>query len=529
MPDAFSYPGVYVQELPAAQATIVGVSTSSTAFIDCFQRGPMNVATQVTSWSAFAKIFGGLSATSEASYGVQQFFANGGNIAWIVRIAGSATAPTSATLVLDSSDDPPIPALAVNAYSPGSWANSLEVVATSVATDATRFNLLIQQVQANSSGNITVSSEAYNNLSMNSADPLYAPAVVNAASLLVSLVDPNAASATLAGKLPALTTPTAAGIPSTAWQPLSGGGDGAAPDSAGLLGDGVSTGLYALTGIAPQIFNLLCIPAISKLGLAAAAFTTLVTTIQQFCTAQGAFFLIDPPVSGAATAATMASWIATAGIASANAAIYWPQVQIADPLARGAMRNVGPSGTVAGLYAGIDAARGIWKAPAGVDATLAGAVPVVSISDQDNGILNPLGVNVIRTFPLYGAVIWGARTLVGADALASQWKYVPVRRTARYIEQSLQQGLRWAVFEGNDEPLWAQIRASVDDFMSQLFRQGAFEGSTPQQAYLVKCDSDTTTQSDIDRGIVNILVGFAPLKPAEFVVLQIQQLAGQAS
>jgi phage tail sheath protein FI len=142
-------------------------------------------------------------------------------------------------------------------------------------------------------------------------------------------------------------------------------------------------------------------------------------------------------------------------------------------------------------------------------------------------VLNPLGINALRTLPVIGNVAWGARTLVGADQRASEWKYVPIRRMALYIENSLVDGLNWVVFEPNDEPLWAQIRLNVGSFMQNLFRQGAFQGSTPRDAYLVKCDSTTTTQGDINRGVVNILVGFAPLRPAEFVVIRIQQLAGQ--
>jgi phage tail sheath protein FI len=149
-------------------------------------------------------------------------------------------------------------------------------------------------------------------------------------------------------------------------------------------------------------------------------------------------------------------------------------------------------------------------------------------SDSENGVLNPLGLNVLRTFPVIGTVSWGARTMVGADALADEWKYVPVRRLALFIEESLYRGTQWVVFEPNDEPLWAQIRLSVGTFMNNLFRQGAFQGATPNEAYLVKCDATTTTQADIDLGIINIFVGFAPLKPAEFVIIQIQQLAGQS-
>jgi phage tail sheath protein FI len=149
------------------------------------------------------------------------------------------------------------------------------------------------------------------------------------------------------------------------------------------------------------------------------------------------------------------------------------------------------------------------------------------LTDPENGTLNPLAINCLRSFPVIGNVVWGSRTLEGADQLASQWKYLPVRRLALYIEESLYRGTQWVVFEPNDEPLWAQIRLNLGSFMQGLFRQGAFQGKTPREAYLVKCDKETTTQDDINRGIVNILVGFAPLKPAEFVIIKISQLAGE--
>jgi phage tail sheath protein FI len=200
-----------------------------------------------------------------------------------------------------------------------------------------------------------------------------------------------------------------------------------------------------------------------------------------------------------------------------------------DPLAPGLMRNIGPSGVVAGIMARTDATRGVWKAPAGIDAAIGGVTLAVPVTEADSGALNPLGINAFRSMPVIGNVVWGARTLVGADTRASEWKYVPVRRTALYLEQSLNAGLKWVVFEPNDEPLWSQVRLNVGAFMQDLFRKGAFAGTTPREAYFVRCDRTTTTQADVDRGVVNILVGFAPLKPAEFVVIQIQQLAGQAA
>jgi Bacteriophage tail sheath protein len=213
-----------------------------------------------------------------------------------------------------------------------------------------------------------------------------------------------------------------------------------------------------------------------------------------------------------------------------NAAYYFPWLQAPDPLNQNVTRNYPPCGFVAGLYATTDANRGVWKAPAGTETALVGVSGVaVPLSDKQNGVLNPVAVNCLRNFPVYGTIIWGARTTQGNDEIGSQWKYVPIRRLALYMEESLYRGTQWVVFESNDEPLWAQIRLNVGSFMQTLFRQGAFQGSTPQQAYFVKCDSETTTSTDQDNGIVNIVVGFAPLKPAEFVIIQIQQMAGQTA
>ena len=187
-----------------------------------------------------------------------------------------------------------------------------------------------------------------------------------------------------------------------------------------------------------------------------------------------------------------------------------------------------PCGVIAGIFARTDATRGVWKSPAGLDAALNGIAGLqVNLSDGENGQLNPLGINSLRSFPVAGHVVWGARTLRGADSMGDEYKYIPVRRLALFIEETLYRGTQWVVFEPNDEPLWAQIRLNLGAFMQNLFRQGAFQGKSPREAYFVKCDKETTIQNDIDRGIVNIVVGFAPLKPAEFVIIKIQQIAGQ--
>jgi phage tail sheath protein FI len=255
----------------------------------------------------------------------------------------------------------------------------------------------------------------------------------------------------------------------------------------------------------------------------------------QYCSARRAMLIVDAPLawgtkpeSAAADVLSGISALNLSGIAARNAALYFPRVIEADPLRDGQSDLFVPCGIIAGVMARTDSQRGVWKAPAGLDAALNGIQGLqVNLTDDENGLVNPIGINCLRSFPVTGRVVWGARTLRGADQLADEYKYVPVRRTALFIEESLYRGTQWVVFEPNDEPLWAQIRLNVGAFMQNLFRQGAFQGKTSREAYFVKCDKETTTQNDINLGIVNILVGFAPLKPAEFVIIKVQQIAGQ--
>jgi hypothetical protein len=297
-------------------------------------------------------------------------------------------------------------------------------------------------------------------------------------------------------------------------------------DAAGLIGDpNAKTGMYALLDV--DLFNILCIPATMNLGDSDAA--QVATQATSLCTTRRAMYLLDVPKDVADTVPAIISWLdQNAGLRNKNAALYFPHLDIADPLSGFRLRKVAPSGTVAGLWARTDGARGVWKAPAGTEATLTGVQQLqYKLTDPENGVLNPLAINCLRTFPIYGPVCWGARTLNGADQMADEYKYIPVRRLAVFIEESLYRGTQWVVFEPNDAPLWAQIRLNVGAFMQTLFRQGAFQGSTPQDAYFVLCDATTNPQASINLGIVNIVVGFAPLKPAEFVIITIKQIAGQ--
>ena len=281
------------------------------------------------------------------------------------------------------------------------------------------------------------------------------------------------------------------------------------------------TGFYALEDV--DLFNILNLPGVSDVAALAEAIA--------YAEERRSMIIIDidPNVNTLEEARDWINDSQNSSLKHRNAVAYFPRVRLADPLQNNRLRTFANAGLMAGLYARTDAQRGVWKAPAGIEARLRGVQALdYVLSDPENGVLNPLGLNCLRSFPVFGTVSWGSRTLVGADALTSEWKNVPVRRLALFIEESLYRGTQFVVFEPNDEPLWAQIRLSVGSFMNNLFRQGAFQGATPQESYSVRCDSSTTTQADIDLGIVNIVVGFAPLKPAEFVIIQIQQMAGQS-
>ncbi|WP_448612072.1 phage tail sheath family protein [Geodermatophilus sp. URMC 60] len=303
------------------------------------------------------------------------------------------------------------------------------------------------------------------------------------------------------------------------------GTSGALPDAAALLGSfDEKTGMHALRDV--DLFNILVLPGAVAPHVVDQAPAVYAEALA-FCEAERAFLIVDPPADRNEVQ-EVNDWVDDAGIRHRNAAVYFPRVQVPDPLNDNRLRSIGPSGTMAGVYARTDGERGVWKAPAGLDAVLRNVGGLdVPLTDDENGVLNPKAVNALRQFPIHGRVAWGARTLQGADVQASEWKYIPVRRLTLFLEETLLRGLQWAVFEPNDDSLHAQIRLNVGAFMHNLFRQGAFQGSSPRDAYFVKCDAETTTQNDVDLGIVNVVVGFAPLKPAEFVIIKIQQMAGQ--
>ena len=282
------------------------------------------------------------------------------------------------------------------------------------------------------------------------------------------------------------------------------------------------------------IFNLLVVPGITD--------STVLAAGVAYAERKRAFFIMDSPknwdvdtpqgTTGSATVSPID------GLTSCpcRSPPTPPSTSPGSPrrIPSAAVRSTSPpSGFVAGVYAREDAARGVWKSPAGLETVLNGSLGVVPtgvMTDNQQGVLNGVGINALRQFPPLPPVVFGARTLAYNDpALRDQWGYVAVRRMALFLEQSLYANLPWAVFEPNDTPLWNALTQEVGAFMMGLFRQGAFAGTKPSEAFLVQCDSTTTTPADINLGMVNILVAFAPLKPAEFVVVQIAQLAGQGA
>jgi phage tail sheath protein FI len=639
MPVRPTYPGVYIEEIPSGVRTIVGVSTSVTAFVGYFTKGAMDKAVQIFSWGDFEREYGGLQRDSEASYAIRQFFTNGGSEAWVVRTAKDAE--KAAVAMLDSASSGTA-VLEVEAKNEGSWGNYVRLdIDYDTATPTSTFNLTVSELDRTTSRPIR--SETFRNLSMDKNDPNYVVDVVNAASKLVKIslsgtptstpkrpTPTGTTSKDLAGldltlvkkddklkvklngavagtitlgeaptsfeglrsrlqaKIRTLTKVSKAtvewmgsrstslylcvkagtGNPSdvltfeeklattltlkqaatTNVQLYAPGGaakaaqalptgatgqqegdDGKLPTATELIGVKSSkTGIYALEDV--DLFNILCIPYTMKLDDSSAQ--TVITDAESYCQERRAFYIVDFPSKVEKSRdepSEIKDWLdVNATLRHRNAALYYPRVKIPDPLNKYRPRTVGASGTLAGLYARTDSERGVWKAPAGTDAALRNVQALeYNLTDPENGTLNPLAINCLRNFPVYGHVCWGARTLKGADQIADEYKYVPIRRLVLYLEESLYRGTKWVVFEPNDEPLWAQIRLNVGAFMHDLFRQGAFQGTTPREAYFVKCDSETTTQSDINKGIVNILVGFAPLKPAEFVIIKIQQIAGE--
>lgn len=550
MPVTPTYPGVYIEEIPSGVRTITGVATSITAFVGRAQRGPVNKATIINSFGDFERNFGGLWVESSLGYSVRDFYLNGGSQAVIVRLFHADTAngakPSKAKLTVGS--------VKLEAAYEGKWGSNLRAsVDTNVSEDVakrlglTKADLFNLTVRDSSPGGI---SERFLNLSFKDSarridnvlaaesqlarwdgvwppNPLPTPTAADddVTTAEKALADAKKANPPVPADITAAETALTNAL--TAVEASDGLALTKADDFTPANAERDKKGLYALEQT--DLFNLLCLPPYLASG---DIDVSLVSDAAAYCEKRRAMLLVDARSDWkdktAARDKFSDSTTDNVGTRSRNAALFFPRLKQPNPLRDNQLEEFVPCGTVAGIFARTDTQRGVWKAPAGLDATLVGVPQLtVALTDNENGELNPLGINCLRSFPVTGRVVWGARTLRGADQLADEYKYIPVRRTALYIEESLYRGLQWVVFEPNDEPLWAQIRLNAGAFMNNLFRQGAFQGRTPREAYFVKCDKETTTQNDINLGVVNIVVGFAPLKPAEFVIIKLQQMAGQ--
>lgn len=499
MPPQLTYPGVYIQERPSGVRTIAGVATSITAFVGWAPEGPTDRAMRISSFADYQRAYGGLHPQSDLGYSVKHFFENGGGQAYILRIVKDGGTLGKTTLGQ----------IQIEASSPGPWSQFYGVQTEQLGTTS-RFSLKVVRFGKKTDGTADTSQinvvETYVNLSMDAADPRFVREVIN---------DIETGSTYIKLTLPSGATDFGAG----AVKPLSKGTD---TPMAPEVGNDFKTALDKVVG--PEktldkidLFNLLCVPGLTD--------PAKLSVLEQFCEFRRAFLIADCDEN--ARVDQLENGIPNPLIGK-NGGYFFPWIKSSDALAENRLADFPPCGYVAGVIARTDASRGIWKAPAGLDASLVGIYsPKETLTDDQNGRLNIQGINCIRTFSGSGTVVWGARTLNGSDQRGDEWKYIPVRRTALHIEESLYRGTQWAVFEPNDEPLWAQLRLNVGTFMHDLFRQGAFQGSTPRDAYFVQCDKNTTTQSDINRGVVNVVVGFAPLKPAEFVVITLTQMAGQ--
>ena len=585
---ALSYPGVYIEELSSGQHTITGVATSIAAFVGWAPQGPMDEAVMVESWSEYQALYGGLIPGVYLGYAVYQFFLNGGSQAYIVRMvwtdAETASSTISGLALYASNPGDWANSIGVSISNVNSIANTFNLQVTNASgqtlesytnlsisptnpqfavavinsdssyitftppgkpaptsitlpTATTKFTVN-STVRGTVSGSVsfisgeqvvqnTTTASAYLLGTVNSSGPMAIGPVTGASpSIIDDWVGIQSGAIFKPSALPVvIDSPTS--ILLNKGTSSNDGSDG----STLIPGDGnfetqlKSAQGYSLLANVP-IFNLLCVPGESS--------ATVVPDLQKFCAQYRAFLIVDSDIK--AVVGTGSTGLSSTGPADGsgntlvnqyadNSAFYFPWVLAPDPAKGFRPTLFPPCGFVAGIYAATDASRGVWKAPAGINSSLTGALGLqFTINDQQNGLLNPMGVNCLRQFRNIGNVVWGSRTIAGSDEAGSQWKHVPIRRLALFLESSLYYGTQWVVFEPNDEPLWGQIRMNVGAFMQGLFLQGAFAGTTPRQAYFVKCDKENNLGPSVALGIVNITVGFAPLYPAEFVVIQIQQM-----
>jgi phage tail sheath protein FI len=518
------HPGVYVEEVPSGARAIEAAGTSTAIFVGETERGPV-LPTKIKGIADYERQFGGYKRHAAGGsreltlrYAMDAFFQNGGTTAYILRAITNPAATGSRNVGA-------APTAQILASSPGKWSDNVRaVVAPSSDGDPARFRLFVVYQAPGALSGVIV--ERWDRLSASGTDENYAPDVLQR-SLHIRW-NPDVAATVLPSD--GLANPvTDAAVIAVAGASLAGGTNGDTD-----LGNASFPGLFGLLNEVTDA-ALLVVPArLYDTDLAGEANVTAISKdALDYATnrpRQDLFCIADLPRLKTAGDPTTATTSAVAAFGSLNktdfGAVYFPWVEVGDPVGVGRDPTVflGPSAFVAGLYARTDQRRGVWKAPAGVDASLLNVRRIeYKLLDSHQDEVNPLGINAVRDIPTGGNVVWGARTMKPS----SEWRYIPVRRTAIFLRTSIYNGIQWAVFEPNDEPLWSQLRLTIGGFMEQLFRQGAFAGRTTREAFFVKCDAETTPELDQIAGIVNVSVGFAPLRPAEFVVVRLSQIVNQ--
>ncbi|GHE20375.1 phage tail sheath family protein [Halomonas urumqiensis] len=519
-------PGVYIEEIPSGARPVEGVPTSITAFVGTPYRGPANEALFIGSWDDYVSQFSDPTSSSGVNndtdsagnltdtmaLAVRAFFQNGGQQAYICRVTSTnPTSPAAASVTLgDGTND----VLTVTATSEGDWAEDLYVLIENTPLSGT-FSLSIGTRDGDDF--TAIAGEVFNDVSMTPSDDNFVEKAINGGSRLVNVAIEEGAT----------NGPEDNNTDTTPGAQLTGG-EAADPDA------GDYTSFYDSKLRKVRDFSIMVLPGRywTQDATAADSGNEYINNTLAFCERHGrAVLIVDPPRDTELDSSTDVTNLVLP--TSTYSALYYPWVTVRNPIhdpdknpTAPSTIHIQPSSIAAGLWTQTDGRRGVWKAPAGVEARVSAAGLQYNAEDLEQSFLNPLGVNCIRNRAGYGRVVWGARTL--ATKASPEWRYVPVRRTAIFIEQSIYNGIQWAVFEPNADPLWSSLRVNIGSFMNSLFRAGAFQGTTANDAYFVRCGlGDTMTQGDIDRGQVIIIVGFAPVKPAEFVILRIQQKVNQ--
>ncbi len=463
---------------------IAGVATAVTALVGRTVSGPFDTPTRVSSLAMFMDIFGAVSDAFPLARAVADFFDNGGQTAVILRLFVPDAHDGYARLSIGAVD--------LRAASPGAWGNALTAIIDTVVPhpQATSFTLRLRTA---------ISAETFTGITL-SDGPLRLDTVLAANSRLARWDGqwPNQLLTSLPGRSRA-----------------SGGSDGLALVAGDYLGDGTKGGIHALDA---EDFNLLCIPPDLAAGDTAAEVYQAALAI---CVRRRALLIADPPAAWQTAGDAVAGLSATGLAGATNAVLYFPRLAVVGA-ARSAPVTRVSCGAVAGVFARSDAARNVWAAPAGSNAVLKGETGATldvatAINDVQATALVAANINPVRRFNGGAPLVYGARTLSGDP----DYRYINVVRTAQFIENSIRAGTAWTGTAADDETTWAQLRLVVSTFLQDLFRKGAFQGTTPANAYYVRCDATTTSQADIQAGRLVLQIGFAPLKPAEFIILRI--------